>query len=57
MVELSRPGKESPYHLRAEHDEIFIGSLDWVMSDQDKAKMDALGFTADEDAEGWRASV
>ena len=57
IIEKYRPSKASPYHFRAEHDEIFVGSLDWPISEKDKKKLDELGWTADEDVDGWRAMV
>ena len=57
LIQKSKPAKESDYHFRAEHDEIFVGSIDWEMSDADKARMEELGWSADEDVHGWRASV
>ena len=57
IIQKSKPTKVSDYHFRAEHDEIFVGSLEWEMSDEDKNRMEELGWDADEDADGWRTSV
>lgn len=57
IIEKSRPSKQSPYHLRAEHDQVFAGSLEWPMSKKNKNKLEELGWTADKDVDGWRASV
>lgn len=57
IIQKSKPAKVSDYHFRAEHDEIFVGSLEWEMSDEDKNRMEELGWDADEDADGWRTSV
>lgn len=57
IIERSKPDYGSDYHFRAEHDEIFVGSLDWKMSDEDKVRMEDLGWEADEDVDGWRASI
>ena len=57
LIQKSKPKEKSDYHFRAEHDQIYVGSLEWPMSDKDKAEMEELGWEADEDAEGWRTSV
>lgn len=57
LIQKSKPAKESDYHFRAEHDEIFVGSIEWEMSNADKARMEELGWSADEDVDGWRAIV
>ena len=57
LIELSRPNDKSGYHVRAEHDVIYAGSLEWPMSDNDKKKMADLGWAADEDVDGWRCFV
>lgn len=57
IIQKSKPTKESDYHFRAEHDEIFVGSLEWKMSDDDKKRMEELGWEADEDIDGWRTTV
>lgn len=57
IIEKYRPEKESQYHLRAEHDEIFAGSLDWPFTSEDKKKLKKLGWTAEVVVDGWRASV
>jgi hypothetical protein len=57
IIEKSRPAKESPHHFRAEHDEIFAGSLDWKMSKEDKQSLKELGWSRDKDADGWRTLV
>lgn len=57
IIEAKRPSKESPYHFRAEHDEIWAGSLDWGFTQKEKDKLEELGWSADEDADGWHTSV
>lgn len=57
IIEKSRPAKESPYHFRAEHDEIFVGSLDWKMPKEDKDALKKLGWSRETDVDGWRAMV
>ena len=57
IIQKSKPAKEGDYHFRAEHDEIFVGSIKWKMSDEDKARMEELGWNADENSDGWQASV
>jgi hypothetical protein len=57
LIQKSKPVGESDYHFRAEHDEIFVGSLRWPMSEYDKAKMKEMGWIADDDIDGWRANV
>lgn len=57
IIQKSKPANRSDYHFRAERDEIFAGRLDWEMSDKDKKRMEELGWDADEDFDGWRASV
>lgn len=57
LIQKSKPESESDYHFRAEHDEIFVGSLEWDMPDEDKKRMEELGWNQDEDADGWRAMV
>lgn len=57
LIQKSKPKNESDFHFRAEHDEIFVGSLEWPMPKKDKDRMEELGWTADEDVDGWRALV
>lgn len=57
IIENARPKDESPYHVRAEHDEIFAGSLEWDMTEADKDKLEELGWSEREDVDGWRAYV
>ena len=57
IIQKSKSVAESDYHFRAEHDEIFVGSLKWCMSDEDKNRLEELGWIADEDIDGWRTSV
>ena len=53
LIQKTKPATESDYHFRAEHDKIFVGSLEWPMSDEDKKRMEELGWNADEDIDGW----
>lgn len=57
LINKSKPEGKSDYHFRAEHDEVWAGSLDWPMPYEDKKRMEELGWAADEDADGWRATV
>jgi hypothetical protein len=57
IIQKYKPENESDYHLRAEYDEICVGSLDWLMSEQDKARMIELGWVQDDDADGWSTYV
>lgn len=57
LIQKSKPKKESDYHFRAEHDLIYVGSLEWPMSDKDKEKMEDLGWDSDEEADCWRCMV
>lgn len=57
LINKSKPEGKSDYHFRAEHDEVWAGSLDWPMSNEDKKRMEELGWNADEDCDGWRATV
>lgn len=55
IIQKSKPDGVSDYHIRAEHDEVWAGSLRWAMSEEDKNKLKDLGWRPDEDAEGWNA--
>lgn len=55
LIQKSKPESESDYHFRAEHDRIWAGSLEWPMSEEDKKKLEELGWEADSDADGWSA--
>lgn len=57
IIEKSRPSNKNPYHFRAEHDEIFAGSLEWPMSKEDKKTLKKLGWVADKGVDGWRAMI
>lgn len=57
LINKSKPETESDYHFRAEHDEVWAGSLDWPMPEEDKKRMEDLGWRPDEDCDGWRAMV
>ncbi len=57
LIQKSKPANESDYHFRAEHDEIFVGSVEWEMSKEDKSRMEELGWEADEGIDGWVISV
>ena len=57
IIERARPANESGYHVRAEHDEIFAGSLSWNLTDVDRQRLQELGWDADEGVDGWRCSV
>lgn len=53
VIELSRPKTESPFHVRAEHDQLFAGSLNWNMREVDKQRLNAWGWQEVEDVDGW----
>jgi len=55
LIQKSKPENESDFHVRAEHDNIYAGSLEWEMSKEDKKRMEELGWHTDEDVDGWRA--
>jgi hypothetical protein len=57
IIENARPANSTPHHLRAEHDEIFVGSLVYPISDEDKKTLEDLGWIEREDVDGWRAGV
>jgi hypothetical protein len=57
IVDSFRPDDKSPYHVRAEHDNIYIGSLDWPIPETEQMKLEDLGWEKDEDADGYRAMV
>ena len=57
LIQKSKPEEQSDYHFRSEHDEIFVGSLEWEMSEADKERMEELGWTAIKDIDGWQAFV
>lgn len=57
IIESHRPSNATPYHLRAEHDEIFVGSLVYQIPDDQKKILEDLGWIANEDVDGYRAGV
>lgn len=57
IIQKSKPDGASDYHFRAEHDVIYVGDLNWVMTEEDKKRMEELGWTADENAGGWSTFV
>jgi hypothetical protein len=57
LINKSKPEGESDYHFRAEHDEVWAGSLDWPMPNEDEDQMKELGWERDKDTNGWRAMV
>ena len=57
IIQKSKPESHSDYHFRAEHDRIYVGSLEWPMPEEDKNLMAALGWYADEGVDGWVTSV
>lgn len=57
LINKYKPEGQSDYHFRAEHDEVWAGSLEWPMPQEDKKKMEDLGWHTDEDCDGWRAMV
>lgn len=57
LIQKSKPEMGIDYHFRAEHDEIFAGSIEWEMSDEDKEEMEELGWEMNEDIDGWRALI
>ena len=57
IIQKNKPESESEYYIRAEHDQVFVGSLSWKMPKKDKKRLLELGWTQDEFADGWVASV
>ncbi len=57
LINKSKPEGKHDYHIRADHDVIWAGSLEWKMSKEDKKRMKELGWDCDSDADGWRAYV
>lgn len=57
IIEKARPKNHTPYHVRAEHDKIYAGSLDWILGSADDKKLEDIGWSRDEEADGWRAMV
>lgn len=57
IIEKARPSNCTPYSFRAEHDEIFVGSLVYPISNEDKKTLDDLGWIENEDVDGWRAGI
>lgn len=44
---------EGKHDIRAEHDQIWIGSVDMVTDSKDEARLLELGWDKDEEADGW----
>lgn len=57
LINKSKPEGKSDYHFRADHDEVWAGCLGWPMPEEDKKRMEELGWQQDEDADGWRATA
>lgn len=57
IINKNKPVGEADYHMRAEHDLIWAGSLEWPMPEEDKARLNELNWRADEEANGWRGWV
>lgn len=57
LIQKAKPENESDYHFRAAHDEIFVGSLEWEMPEEDKLRMEELGWEQNEDIDGWTTYV
>jgi len=57
VIQKSKPESESDYHFRAEHDTIYVGSLEWPMSEEDRKIMAELGWHANKEIDGWVALV
>ena len=56
LLEKIKPVGATGYHVRAEHDEIIAGSLDWPITDLDRHELEeVLGWMPIEDYDGWRA--
>lgn len=49
--------ENAPYVLRADHDQIWVSSLDKGMTEEDKKRVLSLGWEEDEDVDGWLAEV
>lgn len=57
IIHEAKPEKSGDYHVRAEHDNIYAGSLEWELSEENKNRLHELGWEEDPDADGWRAMV
>lgn len=57
LIEQYRPENGHVFHIRAEHDTIYAGDLNWPMSPIDADQLLFLGWERDENANGWRANV
>lgn len=57
IIQRCKPEMENDFHFRAEHDQIFVGSLKWLMCDADKFRLKQLGWMPDEGADGWVANI
>jgi hypothetical protein len=57
IISKYKPVDASEYYIRAEHDEIFVGRMDWDMPAEEEDKLEALGWEKDFDADGWKAYV
>lgn len=55
LINKNKPEGQSDYHVRAEHDKVWAGSLDWPMPEEDKQIMKSLGWQSDKEANGWGA--
>ena len=57
IIEKSKPKHSDNFHVRAEHDMIIAGSLEWDMPDSEQARLFALGWLKNEDFGGWYCNV
>lgn len=57
ILEQHRPVSESKYHVRVEHDAMYAGSLEWPVPEEVIYQLQELGWSQDEDADGYRALV
>lgn len=57
IIQKYKPNDTSDHHFRAEHDIIYVGSLDWSMKVEDKDRLRNLGWKEDPSAGGWSTFV
>lgn len=57
ILEKYNPKNKDGYIVRAEHDMIYAGSLYWEIPEDQKNRLEELGWGKDEDADGYTASL
>ena len=53
LLILGRYADPEEYNIGAEHDQMFIGSTDYPLTDEEKSEMRRLGFFEHEEGECW----